>query len=164
MNKSYFRSFQLGFIAGMRAMSAPALLSHRLSHTIPTQHPKKLLHYLAQPTTAKVFKALAGGEIIGDKLPNTPNRTTPSQFISRVAIGSACGAVVSEAEGQKLPVGAVLGGLGAVAGTLLFFNLRRWLDHDLGLPDAVGAVAEDALVAGLGWAIVSDIKPTTRLA
>ncbi|MEZ0487192.1 DUF4126 domain-containing protein [Fibrella aquatica] len=164
MNKSYLRSFQLGFIAGMRAMSAPALLSHRLSQAIPTLHPQSPLHYLAQPTTAKVFKALAGGEIIGDKLPSAPNRTTPSQFVARVGIGAACGAVVSEVEGQPMPIGAVLGGLGAVAGTLLFFNLRRWLDHDLGLPDAVGAIAEDALVAGVGWSIVNDIKLTTRLA
>ncbi|RYF68593.1 MAG: DUF4126 domain-containing protein, partial [Cytophagaceae bacterium] len=125
MNKSYLRSFQIGFIAGMRAMSAPALLSHKLSQTIPNEHPKSPLHYLAQPTTAKVFKALAGGEILGDKLPSSPNRTSPPQFLARIGMGATCGAVISEVEGQKMPVGAVLGGLGAVAGTLLFFNIRR---------------------------------------
>ncbi|MBO0949823.1 DUF4126 domain-containing protein [Fibrella forsythiae] len=164
MNTSYLRSFQIGFIAGMRAMSAPALLSHRLSQTIPVEHPQTLLHYLAQPTTARVFKALAGGEIVGDKLPSAPNRTSPPQFLGRIVMGSTCGAVVSEVEGQQVPVGAILGGLGAVAGTLLFFNLRRWLDHDLGLPDTIGALVEDALVAGGGLAVVNGINPVARLA
>ncbi|MEZ0538316.1 DUF4126 domain-containing protein [Fibrella arboris] len=164
MNKSYLRSLQIGFIAGMRAMSAPALLSRKLSQVIPNEDPKHLLQYLAQPATTKVLTALAGGELLGDKLPSAPNRTSPPQFIARIGMGAACGAVVSEVEGQKMPIGAVLGGLGAVAGTLLFFNLRRWLDHDLGLPDTLGALAEDALVATAGLAIVDGIKPTGYLA
>lgn len=139
----------------MRALTAPALLSHKLTQSMPTEHPDTVLQYLARPKAALVLKALAGGEIIGDKLPNSPNRTSPPQFIVRIASGATCGALISEAEGQPMVYGAALGGLGAVAGTLIFFTLRRWLDHDLGLPDAVGAVAEDLLAVGGGWAVVN---------
>ena len=156
------RAFQLGFIAGMRALSAPALLSHKLVRTIPTKEPQTPLHYLAQPTTSLVLNVLAGGEIIADKMPDGPNRTSPPQFITRVASGATCGAFVSEVEGQPAALGAVAGGLGAVVGTLLFFNLRRWLNHDIGLPDAAVALAEDALAIGVGWTIVNGIKPSMK--
>ncbi len=53
--------------------------------------------------------------------------------------------------------------LGAVAGALLFYKLRTWLDHDLGFPDAVGALLEDALVIGVGWQIANRIQPAQRL-
>ncbi len=158
----YLRAFEIGLIAGMRAMAAPALLSHKLVRTIPTKQPQTPLHYAAQPTTSLALKVLAGGEIIADKIPHGPNRTSSPQFITRVASGATCGALVSEVEGHAAPLGAIAGGLGAVVSTLLFFNLRRWLDHDLGLPDAVGALAEDALVIGAGWSIVNSIQPALK--
>ncbi len=155
----YLRAFQIGLIAGMRAMSAPALLSHKLARTIPTKQPHTPLQYLAQPPASIALKVLAGAEIIGDKVPHGPDRTSPPQFIARVTSGASCGALVSQVEGQQAPLGAVAGGLGAVVSTLIFFQLRRWLNHDLGLPDAVGALAEDALVIGIGWHIVNGIQP-----
>lgn len=162
MMQSLIKSFGIGVVAGMRSMMAPALLSRKLGRTLPTQQPGTLPQYLAQPTTTGVLTVLAGGEVIGDKLPNAPNRTSPPAFIARIASGSTCGAVISEVEDQPAPYGAVAGGLGAVVGTLLFFNLRRWLDHDLGLPDTVGAVAEDALAIGGGWRLVNTLQPASK--
>lgn len=162
MLQTYVKAFQIGVIAGMRAMAAPALLSHKLARTIPTKEPQKPIHYLAQPPVSIGLKVLASGEMIADKLPNAPNRTSPPQFIARIASGATCGAFLSEVEGQPAPYGAVVGALGTVVGTLVFFNLRRWLDHDLGFPDAVGALAEDALVIGVGWTIVNNIQPVEK--
>lgn len=101
---------------------------------------------------------MAGGEIIGDKVPGAPNRTKPPVFGSRIAAGAGCGAALSEVEGGEEPIGALLGGLGAVVGTLAFFRMRTFLDHDLGIPDTVGALAEDALAIGVGWSIVNSIE------
>jgi uncharacterized membrane protein len=101
---------------------------------------------------------MAGGEIIGDKLPGAPNRTKPPVFGGRLISGAGCGAALSEVEGENAPIGAILGGLGAAVGTLLFFRLRTFLDHDLGIPDAVGALTEDVLAVGAGWAIVNSIE------
>lgn len=162
MVQTYLKAFQLGVIAGMRSMVAPALLSRKLVRTIPTKEPQKPIHYLAQPPVAIGLSVLAGGEIIGDKMPNAPDRTKPPVFISRIAAGATCGAFLSEVEGQPAPYGAIAGGIGAAVGTLVFFNLRRWLDHDLGIPDAVGALAEDALAIGVGWQIVNSIEPAQQ--
>jgi uncharacterized membrane protein len=164
MIQTYFRAFGIGFVAGMRALSAPALLSHKLVRTIPTKQPTKAVHYLAQPNTSLALKALAGGELIGDKIPHGPDRTSPSQFAARLVSGTTCGAALAEVEGASAPIGAAVAGVGTVLGTLLFYNLRTWLDHDRGLPDAVGALAEDALTIGLGWAIVNDIQPAIKAA
>lgn len=162
MLTTYLKAFEIGLIAGMRAMAAPALLSHKLVRTIPTKQPETPLHYFAQPPVSLALKVLAGAEILGDKVPHGPARTSPPQFIARIASGATCGAFVSEVEGEPAPFGAVAGGLGAIVSTLVFFNLRTWLDHDLGLPDAVGALAEDALAVGAGWAIVNGIQPAMK--
>lgn len=162
MVTTYLRAFQIGVVAGMRSMMAPALLSHKLVRTIPAKEPQKPIHYLTLPPVSLGLKVLAGAEIVGDKVPHGPNRTSPPQFIGRIASGATCGAFLSEVEGQPAPFGAVIGGLGAVAGTLLFFNLRRFLDHDLGIPDAVGALAEDAIAITLGWQTVNSIQPDVQ--
>ena len=159
MIQSYLRAFQIGVIAGMRAAVAPALLSHKLVRTIPTKQPQKPIHYLAQPPVSIGLNVLAGAELIGDKVPNAPERTIPAQFITRIASGATCGAFLSEVEGKETSYGAIAGGLGAVAGTLIFFNLRRWLDHEVGLPDAAVGLAEDALAVGWGWQVVNSIEP-----
>jgi len=162
MIQSYLRAFQIGVIAGMRAAVAPALLSHKLVRTIPTKQPQKPIHYLAQPPVSIGLNVLAAGELLGDKLPSAPERTVPAQFITRIASGATCGAFLSEVEGNEAPYGAIAGGLGAVAGTLLFFNLRRWLDHEAGVPDAAIGLAEDALAIGLGWQVVNSIEPAAK--
>ena len=162
MTQTYLKAFGLGVIAGIRAMSAPALLSHKLVRTVPIKQPTKPIDYLAQPPVEIALKVLAGAEIVGDKVPHGPKRTSPPQFIARISSGAACGAFVSEAEGKSAPLGLVIGGVGAVASTLLFYNLRTWLDHDLGIPDVVGALIEDALVISVGWQIANSIQPAQQ--
>lgn len=162
MNQTYLKAFGIGVVAGMRAMIAPALLSRKLVRTFPTKQPTKPIHYLALPATSLALNGLMGLEIIGDKLPNTPNRIAAPQFGGRIASGATCGAFLSQAEGGAVPVGAVAGGAGTVVGTLAFFHLRRWLTHDLGLPDPLVALAEDALAISLGWTIANSIEPVPQ--
>ncbi|GAB3012149.1 DUF4126 family protein [Spirosoma pulveris] len=162
MNQSYLKAFGLGIVAGMRSLIAPALLSHKLVRTYPTKQPSQPIHYLAMPSVSLGLKALAGGEIIGDKVPNVPDRTMPAAFAARVASGATCGGFLSQAEGAYIPAGVVAGGLGTVVGTVAFYHLRQWLDHELNLPDPVVALAEDALAISLGWAIVNSIEPVPQ--
>ncbi len=143
-------------------MIAPALLSHKLVRTFPTKQPSKPIHYLAQPPVSLALNVLAGGEIIGDKIPGAPDRTAPAVFAGRIVTGTASGAFLSQAEGAEIPTGAAAGGIGTVVGTLVFFQLRRWLNHDLGLPDPIVALAEDVLAISLGWSIVNSIEPAPQ--
>ena len=163
MIRTYLNAFQIGIVAGMRAMTAPALVSHKLSHTHPDPLPGSPLHFLTSSKVATTFAVLAGGELIGDKVPNSPARTTLPQLSARVVSGAMSGAALTEADGQPLAYGAVLGALGAVAGTFAFFHLRHWLTHEKDLPDPLVALAEDALAISAGWLIVNEGKmPSTQ--
>ncbi|RYC68593.1 MULTISPECIES: DUF4126 family protein [Spirosoma] len=163
MVQTYFRAFGLGVVAGMRSLVAPALLSHKLARTMPAKEPQKPIHYLTLPPVSLGLKAIAGIEILGDKIPNVPDRTFAPEFGARIASGATCGGFLSQAEGADIPVGAVVGGLGTVVGTLAFFRLRQWLTHELGVPDPVVALAEDALAIGVGWSIVNAMQPAPQL-
>ncbi|WP_266364330.1 DUF4126 family protein [Tellurirhabdus rosea] len=158
MIQTYAKAFGLGIIAGMRSFVAPALLSHKLVRTIPAKEPSEPIHYFVQPQASLALKVLAGGEILADKIPNVPDRTVAPEFGFRVASGAACGAIVSQTEGAAVPAGAAAGGLGAVIGTLAFFRLRQWLDEEVGLPDPLVALVEDALAIGIGWSIANSVE------
>ena len=107
-----------------------------------------LLSFLGLPVTAWVFTALALGELVADKLPSTPGRTRPGPFVARMVSGAMSGGAISAGAGGPLAVGAVLGGLGAVVGTLAGYDARIRLVPALKLPDAVVALVEDLVAVG----------------
>ena len=99
--------------------------------------------------TAIVFTVLAVGEFVGDKLPMTPNRTAPFPLIARIAFGSLVGAIAATGLHGSALEGALLGGLSAVAGAYLSFQLRQWLVKEKGYSDLPVALFEDGLAIGL---------------
>ncbi len=109
-------AFLTGFVSGLRAMTAPAVVSWsaRLGLLPVAGTPLAFMGYKYTPI---LFTIAAIGELINDKLPKTPSRTIPPQFFARVVMGSLVGATVGVA-GHALVVGLVLGALGAVCGTL----------------------------------------------
>ena len=159
MFRPYLSAFQIGVIAGMRALTAPALVSHKLSNTYPDPLAGSKLDFLHSPTTATVLKVLAGGELIGDKMPQAPNRIGAAQLPVRILSGALSGAALSESEGESAPYGALFGALGAVASSFAFFHLRHWLTADRGLPDPAIALVEDALAIGLGVLTLNAVDP-----
>ena len=96
---------------------------------------------------------LAVGELITDKLPTTPKRTAPALLVARIITGGLCGACLCASAGQSLVVGALLGGIGGIAGAFLGYSIRRSLD--LRIKDAVVAVCEDMIAIGLALFVVS---------
>jgi uncharacterized membrane protein len=154
MNRTYLETLQIGIVAGMRSMMAPAFISHKLAHDQPGGLANSKLHFLTSPTTATILKLLAGGELVGDKVPNAPDRIVPPQFIGRVLSGALSGAALSEIEGESVACGALIGGLGAVIGTVAFYHIRHWLTHEQGLPDPLVALAEDAIAIGTSWQLM----------
>ena len=154
MPNTYLQAACLGVIAGMRSMGAPALVSDRLART-PSGAPEgSPLRWLGTAKTAQVFKILAAGEIVGDKLPRTPARTAPGPLSARLLSGALSGAALCAAGGKPPSAGAAVGALGALAGTFAFYHLRRRLGQATGLPDPIVAVAEDALAYGGGWLVL----------
>ncbi len=141
----FLRTFGLGVVAGMRSLSAPALLRGWISrqrHLAPTP-----LDHVATPT---VLAVMAAGEMVADKLPFTPDRTSPPSVAFRALSGALVGGSFCAANRRNPVAGAVIGAVGAVAATYAAFHLRRYLVKERGLPDMVVALAEDAATASLG--------------
>ncbi|QJD78763.1 DUF4126 domain-containing protein [Spirosoma rhododendri] len=155
MLKSYFNAFQIGIIAGMRAMTAPALVSNKISSATVNPMGDSKLGFLHSSTTATLFKVAAVGELIGDKLPQAPSRIEFPGILGRIGSGALSGGALSQAEGKELPYGAVAGALGAAVGSYAFYYLRHWLTTEQDIPDPYVALAEDALTIGAGYLIVS---------
>ncbi|MFP2928794.1 DUF1990 family protein [Pyxidicoccus sp. 3LG] len=139
----------LGVLAGMRSMSAPTLVSRRLSQE-PSPSTDPLSSALSKPWVPKVLGLLALGELIADKLPNTPSRVKFVPLAGRVLTGAV--AAASSLAGQKrsaVALAAVLGGVAAVASTWAFYSLRNVATKRLGVPNVAAALTEDAIVAAL---------------
>ena len=143
----------LGFaaLAGSRATSAPAFFSRYLSH-----HPLRSalagsrVRYLAKPGVQIGLELLLAAEIIGDKLPNTPNRIVPQQLGTRAASGALVGAALYKTKGGSPWLGALVGGLGAAAATYATWWLRTQATELTGGQSELTGAGEDALVLAGG--------------
>ena len=146
-------AFLIGVVAGLRAMTAPAVVSWaaRLGwlHLEDTG-----LAFLGFAATPYVFSALAIGELIADQLPKTPSRKAPIGFGARIVSGALCGAALG-ASNQALIGGLLAGVAGAVAGTLGGYEFRVRLVRAIGGNDLPIALLEDAIAIGGGFLVVS---------
>jgi len=138
----------IGVVAGLRAMTPLAAVSWaaswgwlRLENTP--------LAFLGATAAPYITSLLAIGELVNDKLPKTPSRKAPPAFIVRILVGALCGAAF------VWPAGALLGAVGAVAGTLGGYEFRSRLVKATGGKDLPIALLEDAIAVGSAFAIVS---------
>ena len=109
---------------------------------------------MATKYAAVFFVLLALAEIINDKLPKTPNRTSLPGLIPRILFGGLAGACIAVAGSQSMGIGAVLGAAGSIAGAFAGFRARKRLVQALKVPDLVIALVEDAVAIAGGIFIV----------
>ena len=146
-------AFLLGAVAGLRSMTAPAVVAWA-AHVGPLQLEGTPLALLASASARYLLLAAMIGELVADKLPFTPNRTRAGPFVGRLISGALSGGALAAGVGQSLVAGAVAGALGAAAGTLGGFRGRTGLVRALGKPDYVVALAEDAVAVGTALFVV----------
>ena len=149
-------AFAIGVIAGLRSLTAPAVVSWA-AYLGWLNVQDTWAAFLGHTASVYIFTALALAELVSDKLPKTPSRKTPAPFTARVVLGAACGAALCAAGHQFSLIGAVLGGLGAVVGTLGGYQARTRSAAALKAPDFVIALIEDAIAVGGGFLLVSRI-------
>ena len=142
----------LGWTAGMRSMTAPALLSRALRSR---RHVPQPADALGSTLARRLLTVAALGELVGDKLPGVPDRTAPPVLAGRIASGALVGAATAAARREPLLLPALAGVGGAVAASYALLALRRAAVDATGLPDAVVAVIEDALTVALGWSLAT---------
>jgi uncharacterized membrane protein len=156
--KTTIQALGLGAVAGMRAVAAPAILSHFLTHDPAGALYNTPLRYLQRPMVATGLKFLAGAELIGDKLPETGDRISAPQLAARVVSGAVVGATVAGANRKPKITGALLGVAGALAASYGFFYLRKKLGQESGIPNVILGLAEDVLMASGGIALMESTK------
>jgi uncharacterized membrane protein len=101
--------------------------------------------WCAQLASVIVFTLFALGELYGDKLPQTPNRTAPGPLAARLCFGGLVGALAATGLHGALLGGVLLGATSALAGSFLGFHLRRYLVKTRGMADFAVALVEDAI-------------------
>lgn len=149
---AYLLAFLMGVVAGLRSMTPPAAVAW--AATLGRLHLEQTwLAWLGHSLTAYIATVLALCEWIADKLPKTPSRKKPGPFIWRILVGALCGAALSAPAG--LIPGALLGAIGAVAGTLGGFEFRARLVRAIGGRDLPIALLEDAIAIGTACFVVT---------
>ncbi|PBS14189.1 DUF4126 domain-containing protein [Lysobacteraceae bacterium NML93-0792] len=136
-------SILMGAVAGMRAMTPLATVTAAACNgRLPAGNGAPRL--LANPLVSAGAKALAAGELAGDKLDDAPDRIVPAGMLARIVTGAIAGAALAPREQRGLA--AVLGAGAAVGAAYLTFNLRVRAMKRYG-QKTTGAV-EDAITLG----------------
>jgi uncharacterized membrane protein len=146
--------FAIGIIAGLRALTAPAVVcwaAHLGWLNLQNSH----LAWMGSTAAVAIFSILALAEIINDKLPATGSRTAPPSLVIRSITGALAGTALAIAASQSVLLGIVLGVIGALAGSFLGYEVRHRIVTGLKIPDFPIALVEDAIAIGCGLLIVS---------
>src|SRR5918997_4472816 len=143
-------AFLIGVVAGLRAMTAPAVVSWAAFFGLLDLE-GTWLAFLGYQFTPWILTVLAIGELITDQLPTTPSRKLLLPFVTRIIVGGLCGAAIAAKSGSLLG-GLVAGVLGGVAGTLGGAEGRARLAAAFG-KDRPAAFIEDS-VAILGAMLI----------
>jgi uncharacterized membrane protein len=142
----FLNAFLIGTASGLRTLIGLAAVSWAthfgilsLDHT--------WLAFLGYTFTPYILILMAIGELINDKLPKTPSRLIPPQFIARIVTSALCGLAIG-LSGNEMIVGLVAGIIGAVAGTFGGARARSLLATTFGR-DLPAALLEDAAALGI---------------
>jgi len=139
-------AFLIGLFAGLRALTPPAVTAWAVHLGWLTVDPS--LRWIGSIPAAVLLTLLAIGELVVDKLPNTPSRTALPGLIGRIMTGGLCGTCVAMGGGANAVLGAALGVAGGVIGCFGGYQVRTRLVKALGLRDLVVALVEDAVAIG----------------
>lgn len=145
-----WRTAGLAALTGARSFMGPALLSRQLRKQPSRRLGRSRLDFMQSSRTAKILTVLAAGELVGDKLPGTPDRISPPALVGRGLSGALIGATLFTRQRQARRTGTAVGVLSAVVGAYATFHLRKRLGQTTGFPDPVWAVLEDGLVIAAG--------------
>jgi len=149
--------FAIGMLSGLRALSPIAVLCWlAMLHRLPLTG---WVSFVGSKVAVGLFSLGAVGELISDKLPKTPSRLKQPGFSIRIVTGAFCGLILATAASFSLIGGAVLGAIGAVAGSYLGYFVRSRTTAKFGLPDLPVALVEDVICIGGSLLVASLLAP-----
>jgi uncharacterized membrane protein len=154
MNYIFVFALGIGFTAGLRSLTPPAVVAWA-AHLGWLNLNNSPLGFMGSTIAVVIFSILAVVELIGDLRPSTPKRTSPVPLVARILMGALCGACLCAAANQSLIIGAILGAVGGVIGAFAGYEIRRRLVAALNVKDIFIALLEDLLTIGLAGFFVS---------
>jgi uncharacterized membrane protein len=154
MNYVFSFAFGIGFAAGLRSLTPPAVVAWA-AHLGWLNLRDSPLAFMGSTITAVIFSFLAVFELVSDLLPQTQKRTAPVPLGARILMGGLCGACICAAVHQSLIIGAILGAVGGVIGAFAGYETRRRLVSALNIKDTFIALLEDLVTIGLACFLVS---------
>src|ERR671914_72126 len=101
---SLLLALTIGFVAGLRSMTAPAAVSWAACYGWVNLEGTPL-EFMGSAVAVAIFTVAALAEYVADKLPRTPNRTNPGPLIGRMLLGGLSGAALCIAWGNSLLLG-----------------------------------------------------------
>lgn len=153
MGHVFFLALVIGIVAGLRSLTAPALVSWA-AHLGWLHLQDSPLAFMGSPIAVGIFTLLALLELLGDIMPKTPARTAAVPLIARIIMGGLCGACIYIHYGEGLVMGAVVGIIGALIGTYGGYHIRRALVNGLKVKDIMIAIPEDIVAIALAYFVV----------
>jgi uncharacterized membrane protein len=154
MNYVFAFALGLGFAAGLRALTPPAVVAWA-AHLGWLNLSNSPLAFMGAIISVVIFSLLAVFELFGDLRPQTPKRTAPVPLTARILTGGLCGVCVCAAGHQSLIIGAILGAVGGVIGAFAGYEIRRRLVATLNIKDIFIALLEDLVTIGLACFLVT---------
>lgn len=147
-NTSLLPSVLIGAVASARSMTPMAALA--TARLAGDRTPGRLL-LLDHPLFRFGALAMGVGELLGDKMKSAPDRTVPLGLLARVLSAGIAGASLAPRGREK--TGAALAVATAIPLSYLTLAGRKRAMARIG--QTPSGLLEDALVAGLGAAIVA---------
>ena len=147
-------AFLIGVISGLRTFTGTATVAWGLRLGWLSAGSSRLA-FVGSTAGVIIFSLLAFAELVADKLPSTPSRTSARGLIGRFVFGGFAGAILATAGSESLIFGALLGGIGGIAGAFGGHWVRTRTVKALKCPDFVIAILEDAVAIGGGLFIAS---------
>jgi uncharacterized membrane protein len=151
------RALGLGAISGLRSLSGPAFVSRAASRG-DLDLDGTIFAFLGSPRLSKALVLMELGELVGDKLPVAPSRTSPPPLLGRAASGALVGAAVLVSDGRRATTGAALGSTAAIVAAFAGEWIRALVVEKTGFPDPVVALAEDATVLLVGLRSLRNVR------
>ena len=118
-------AFLIGFFAWLRSLTAPAATAWAVY--LGWLRLERPLYLIGSILSVAIFTLLAVVELVADKLPKTPSRTSPPGLIARIVMGGLTGACVAAGEAQGALLGSMLGAVGGVVGCFGGYQARTRL-------------------------------------
>jgi len=150
-----FSAFGIGVVAGMRSLTAPAVVCWAACLGWLSLEGSPLA-FMGWIVTVIVFSLLGMSELMADLLLSwIPRRTAPGPLAARLLMGGLCGASLCASAGQSVVLGVLLGASGGLVGAFVSYEIRKRVVTGLNIRDIFVAITEDVVAISLACFFVA---------